>query len=382
MDLEPIRNAVLAAISPIKEVGPDTSAPKDFLFSAKRTDAGQQLPAYYLVYFLLVDLLGFKNLGQSEKIAWSVPVDFEGRAFLIEYRKFGLGIFAAELPADETASGEIARLIHRGVKAAASYFDWRAEQAVKSSKLNVINRSADLYERFQFFADQYEVKRTEAEHRASESIKTPLKNGFNTLSLAFGFHREAAWLALSAIESFFSWTEHVFIHLAILQGRCTAGDDIAKLAEARWEIKFKTALDINDPETKRYYDELIIIRRQFRNFVAHGSFGKQGEAFQFHSGTGAVPVRLPYHEDMTSFRFGRGIDFVDHEAVTLIHAFINHLWSGPRAPARIYLEHRLPLILTMAQSGEYARAMSSEDDMAELTNHLVGVMDRNANMDF
>jgi hypothetical protein len=42
-----------------------------------------------VVYFLLVDLLGFKNLGTFEKIAWSVPVDFEGRAFLIEHRKAG-----------------------------------------------------------------------------------------------------------------------------------------------------------------------------------------------------------------------------------------------------------------------------------------------------
>jgi hypothetical protein len=83
---------------------------------AERTNAGNQLPAYYLVYLLLVDLLGFENLGKWEKIAWSVPVDFEGRAFLIDHRKSGLGVFAAELPRDETAAGEIVSLIRKGSK--------------------------------------------------------------------------------------------------------------------------------------------------------------------------------------------------------------------------------------------------------------------------
>ena len=61
---------------------------------------------------------------------------------------------------------------------------------------------------------------------------------------------------------------------------------------------------------KPFYDELVFVRRQVRNFVAHGAFGKQGEAFKFHSKAGAVPVMLPHknksnrfslHEDM-SFR--------------------------------------------------------------------------------
>jgi hypothetical protein len=95
-----------------------------------------------------------------------------------------------------------------------------------------------------------------------------------------------------------------------------------------------------------------------------------------------VPIRLPHHQG-ASFRFGSGTDFVDHEAITLLHAFIDHLWSGSRSPARIYLqEYDLPLILTMAQKGEYARAMASEDDMTAFAHHLAVVMDRHADMDF
>jgi hypothetical protein len=173
-NIETIRSAALAAVSPLKPAGPGTAATKeDFLITAERTEAGNELPAYYLVYFLLVDLLGFKNLGTWEKIAWRVPVDFEGRAFLIQHGKFGVGVLAAELPGDETAAGKIVSLIRKGIKAAEPYFDWRAEQAIKESKLNVINRSKDLYQRFQFFVNQYGAKRAEYERNATEWNAVP-----------------------------------------------------------------------------------------------------------------------------------------------------------------------------------------------------------------
>jgi hypothetical protein len=128
---------------------------------------------------------------------------------------------------------------------------------------------------------------------------------------------------------------------------------------------------------------LLTIRRQLRNFIAHGAFGKDGEAFLFHSDCGTVPVRLPYQLATKSFRFGRGIEFVDHEAINFLRTFIEHLWSGPRAPAKLYIQdHGMPLILTMAQSGEYSRAMASEESMTEFSDHLAGLMDRSANMDF
>jgi hypothetical protein len=122
-------------------------------------------------------------LGQFDKVAWSVPVDLQGQAFLIEHRKFGLGVFAPELPESEAIAAEIVRLIQNAVKIAEPYFDWRAEQAVRASKLNVVNKTKDLFERFSFFADQYDAKRADVNrlpiltpHRLP--ILTPSSGGF------------------------------------------------------------------------------------------------------------------------------------------------------------------------------------------------------------
>ena len=370
-----IRQKARTAIRPLKTVSSE-------YFGRNRTKAGRGLPDYYLVYFLLVDLLGFEDLGRHDKIAWSIPVDLDGQVLFIEHWKLGLGVFSSHNTDSEEAAKEVVRLVKRGVKVAQPYFDWRAQDAVMRSQVNVRNRSSELHDRFQFLLDLYEAKRTESEVAFKVS-----SSGFRLPD--YRVRRQVEWLALSVIESFFSWTEHVFIHLATLQGKCTTGDGIGNLAAGEWGSKFKSALDISDPTLKRYYDELTSVRNQVRNFVAHGAFGKDGEAFRFHSGAGAVPVLLPHHLGHHSYRFPdslslsrRNKESSGHDAIALIQEFISHIRSGPLAPAWIYLDSGEDLILTMAQSGTYQLAMASEEAMTEFTEGLTYFNDMHANMDW
>ena len=380
MWVDDIRDKAGKAIAPLIPANEKTIAPKDFLLTAMRTEAGRRLPPYYFAYFLLVDLLNFRNIGRSEKIAWSVPVDFEGKAFLIEHRKFGVGVFAENLPDDEAAAAEIVHLIQNGVKAAQPYFDQLASDAVAGSNLNVVNKSSQLFDRYRYHSKLHREKHEEAERRKDERVVTTMGNMTSTTVPVFDLRREANWLALAAIECFFSWTEHVFIHMAILSGSCITGAAVATLARSDWPTKYKAALDLDDPISKQFYDELVSVRRQIRNFIAHGSFGKQGEAFSFHSSAGAVPVRFSDRTD--DFRVGLGVDFEELEAISIIERFVDHLWSGPRAPARIFLESGLPLILPMAAQGDYRKAMASESEMIEFTDYLGGMADNAANMDW
>ena len=84
----------------------------------------------------------------------------------------------------------------------------------------------------------------------------------------------------------------MLIHIAILQGKLKTGEGVADLAAAQWSEKVKTAIGLADAKVKWLFDELLTIRRQIRNYMARSAFGKQGEAFQFHSSAGAVPVNL------------------------------------------------------------------------------------------
>lgn len=279
-DLEAIRDRVLQAIRPLKPLDSSTEHDPKTLFNAKRTNAGRGLPPYYLVYFLLVDLLGFSHAGKWEKSAWAVAVDWNGRGFLIEHRKMGLGVFAQDVERDEPAVREIVIRIRKAVRAAQPFFEWLAGEAVSRSEVNVVNNASYLYGRYGFLRDSYFSKRDEYEKRKDERIDTQVttsNDGTWTHSSFPAYHliAESNWLAISAVEAFFAWTEHILIHVALLTGKKSTATEVTEMAEADWPIKFRSALDLTDPKAKTHYDQLISLRKELRNYVAHGAFGKQ-----------------------------------------------------------------------------------------------------------
>jgi hypothetical protein len=386
-DFDKLRERVLRAISPLRPSAGITAQSLDFLLTAGQTQVGRDLPAHYLIYFMLVDLLRFQDLGHSEKIAWAIPVDFNGKAFTIEYRKFGIGVYTRDAEKEEDSAKRIIGLIWRGVAAAGPFFEWLATTAVNTSKLNVKNNCGWLFERFLYLQSRFQAASAEADERKDESLEhtTQLKNGITCHTIEFPYYelkRNSTWLGLAAVDAFFSWTEHLFIHIAILQGHLTAGDQVAELADSEWNVKFKTALDLSDATTKQHFDKLIVIRRQLRNYIAHGAFGKNGEAFHFHSIVGAVPVLLTQKPGKGRFMLAGGGEFDEDSALKEIDEFIAHLWSGSCAPARIYLEEAsLPTILTMASDGTYASAMRSVKDMEAFVDEMARRFDDAANMD-
>ena len=63
MEIDDVKARVRTAVAPL--------APADakVAFWGNRSTAGRSLPPYYLVYFLLVKLLRFNDLGRAEKVA-------------------------------------------------------------------------------------------------------------------------------------------------------------------------------------------------------------------------------------------------------------------------------------------------------------------------
>jgi len=387
-ELETIREKALRAIRPLKPLDSSTEHDPKTFFLARRTDAGRELPPYYLVYFLLVDLLGFPHAGQWEKTAWSVAVDWKGRGFLIEHRKMGLGVFAQDVERDESAAHQLVIRIQKAVRAAQPFFEWLAGEAVSRSEVNVVNNASSLFGRYGFLRDSYHSKRNEYEKRKTERVVTQgtaLGGGTSTHSSFPAFHliAESNWLAISAVEAFYAWTEHIFIHVTLMTGRQSTATQVTEMAEADWSVKFQSALGLTDSDAKTHYDRLVSLRKELRNYVAHGAFGKQGEAFFFHSGAGAVPVLLPHKVGSRKFKLAHGLSFDASAAFSAMEDFIKYLWSGERAPAERYIQQsELPLILTYVHDGTYSRAMNSVEDMEDFVRHLSGEFDRAVDMDW
>lgn len=207
-EIDSLRNRVRKILNPIASaVDKGTKAEMNFLFTTDRTEAGRNLPPYYLVYFLFVDLLGYKNLGQFEKISWSIPIDYNGTTYVLEHRKLGMGLFASDKEHQEPECQEIVRKIQNAVIAAQPYFEWFAKEALKKSEVNVLNHSLRLHDRYKFLVKAARKKAKEAHSRKDENIRTHRsESSWSVRTPYYELTREAEWLALSAIDAFYSFT--------------------------------------------------------------------------------------------------------------------------------------------------------------------------------
>lgn len=360
---------ILKAIYPIRKPDEKTRHIENEESELTRQSSNSILPEYYLIYFLFVDLLKFKNLGQWEKVAWVIPIDFKGIYYTIEYRKFGIGIFGDR--DYDSNIGEIIRRVKKAVKIAEPYYENIAKSKSEGTELNVINNSASLYNRYLYFVDLYAEK-------AKNNTSFRLFEGYRE-------RQQEAWLALSAIDSFFSWTEQVFIHIGILKSYLKTGKEVIMFADLDWKSKYKKIIPLKEKNEKLCYDKLSDIKCQLRNFYAHGAFGKTGEAFEFHSSTGAVPLKITStinNKKEYSIHGPKG--FQESDALTVIDLFIKKvLWTNGRELAQVYImESGLPTILSHANDGVYQKAMSGAKEMINFLTNLSSEFDDAANMDW
>ncbi len=242
-----ISSNVERILNPLKPATSHTKAPADFYMKARRCDVGDLLPAYYLIYFMLADLLHYTNSGRAEKVAWSIPIDYKGSAYLIEHRKFGVGLFTNNPEKKQCESREIAIRLKKAVKAAETYFASIAKEAVNESKVNLINKARPLFSRYEFFHNEYIKKKNEATGNKGKLIDRKISRpDGSTLTYKsdayYSLMREANWLAFSAIESFFSWTEHVFLSISLLTDKISTASEVADMRNLNWKKMYAKTL--------------------------------------------------------------------------------------------------------------------------------------------
>jgi hypothetical protein len=383
-DLAEVRARAFRCLEPARPALNDDAAEPKLLFTGQRTDAGRTLPPYYLVYFLLVDLLEFRNLGQFEKLAWSVPIYYQGKVFLVEHRKFGLGVFCVDPSAHEGLAADLVSRIWSACKAAEPYFRHRAAKAVTSGLLNIHNQHRALWGRYNFLRRRLQTAR--ASH-ARENAKPPVSRELGANIWLRDVRRQmhageqVGWLTQSVIEAFFAWSEHTFVHYAVLAGSVLDGKELLALTQAEWRSKFKSAFSVTSPKWKNHYDALIRIREEHRNYVAHGAFGKDGRAFQFHSGAGATPLRIEMNGRQAGVTLLEHRVTEDEASIDAVDSFISTLKVDAK-PQWLHVASGLPTILTFSRDGTYRAALSNARSMNAFIRHWTRIVDDAANMDW
>ncbi|MGJ8560126.1 MAG: hypothetical protein ACSHX3_07820 [Litorimonas sp.] len=376
--IEKTRNNVLKAMSGI-------SKPSEESKVQGQSSGFRGIPHsnYYLIFLMMVDLLEYDYFGPAEKLAYGIPFDFNGLRCCVTYQKFGM-----RLSCSEGADGEaIYKVIQKGIKAAKPYFLWRADQASTSSNLNLESKCPQLWEKYQYLREQsrqlLDKFETDKDRVVVEEGETDKGWKFTSTSYpAYEFLEQGKWMHESAVDAFFAWCEQALVHIAILKGELTNGKEIVDVLKGDFGQKCKLVFDLKLVDEKAAYDDILSLRNELRNYIAHGSFGKDGAAFSFHTATGAVPLRVLDKKSRSEFAFESAATRDWKSDYQRIETFLDRLWENGRAPAKQFLETGYPSILTYAVDGTYKKAMASEDMMESFLNHLGRMMDNSANMDF
>ena len=116
--------------------------------------------------------------------------------------------------------------------------------------------------------------------------------------------------------------------------------------------------------------------------MAHGAFGKNGEAFQIHTGAGAVPLLMPHQNGSSRFSMQSGIEFNEEEAIKAVEEFMSFYWESKVFPEVIYMQSSLPAILPFASDSTYSTAMASVEEMESFVEYQSKLHDDAANMDW
>ncbi len=375
---ENIKLLVLKNLGDIRQPNDFTLARNDFLLNPYESEFSSLLPDGDLIYILFINFLEFKNLGRSEKISWSIPIDYQGKLFLLELRKSGLGLFMQDEIDDEKRSKEIICHINKAIKSYKPFLKDIKKNIFNTHEIILNNNFCNLFERYEYFQKSFKkiIKEYVLEHRKNK------EDVILSLSLYLRPEcREAQHIAIAMIYAFFDLTEHLFVLIyAISSKENIDGKEILRILKKNWKEKYIKIFNVEqNKEEKTFFDKLVLIRKELRNFIIHGSFGKNGEEFSFASSIGSVPMSLGCAKN--SIRITDSAFNIISVAKTL-EQFINFLQSGKYQLAYLYVQSELPVSLKMHADGTYSNALQAFDNMKNLIDKMYYLREMHNNMDY
>lgn len=351
MDLDAIKARAGEAVRPLKQ--PSDWSNLDRTSCTVCIGAVHGLGEAHFVLALLVDLLGYEYSGRGEKRLWSIPVELNDTNLFIEDGKFGMEILAPNIPFVEDVAREVVNCIDRGIQSVREsvYFEEWIRECAGDDNAILASDSILLHDKFLFFREEFQRHWVEFEQCKSQNCIADPANIVGRIeqhSKCAGIREKAAWIGQSAIDCFFFWTEHIFMHLAVLLereevnsiGKCN------KLIKNDWKSKYKSVFDTEADEEASLFLHTLTEIRESRNFTTHGRFGQRGERLWVPTRRGCFPYNVKSSRSRDPWcRLNDEMGFTERESLQAIERFIEYLWSGARQPARMLLQETpLPLI--------------------------------------
>lgn len=352
-----------------------------------------QIYSPFIVFIIFVYLKGFKFHGKEEKVAWTIPIKYKGKPFILTHRKFGFRIIS-NYESDEIKQLGIEAMtqIKKVIPYAETLFEPFVKEQVAKGKITLENQYRAIKSRYEFFR-----KKATSEFKKAKPAKTKRKvkkqevKGILTEMISTHNSSTKYWAAgnnyaTAMLDSYFCLIEHSFVLLLpFLQHINIDEIDLEKFIGENWKQKLKLVIPLSgDKEALQLFERLDKIKEELRNPLTHGYFLKEGNSFYVHTpNLGAIPMSLTNRNNHFHYGF-YSIQNLNFEKICKCFDDFDKLIKSKKTTkfGMLYIEAGLDIAFDKDSSVRYQSAMTTIDHFKKFIWYEAMQQDNAANMDW
>jgi len=276
----------------------------DSIFSYKNISTGNYDPPAYVVAFIFLYVLKFRNFGSFEKIWWHTYFQYKNTVFLIRDYKFGT--WSLEAKTDSEAAIELVPEIIGKIRSAARHGDKILRSAFKAEidkgQFYLNNGYGKLRSAYEFFLEETNAALAVLEDFAAQESgkKHDLQEITENHNRRLHLQRIVSYRAIPLINAFFSLLEFILDVFYAFQQPPLSFFEFRKLT---WQDRFKAAISLEpgSPVVK-LYEQLVNVKTQYRNPLTHGLTNESSLLVPFPF-AGLVPISYEHLSNTVHFGF-------------------------------------------------------------------------------
>jgi hypothetical protein len=331
-------------------------------------------------------LIGSRDLGRADKLAWEYPFTYRGRACSLAMMKFGLRLY---LQSEEGSDGGAdANAIVSKLIAASGLLERHVlrpfvEEQVSENRIVVRNQAGQLRGMYQYFRDLAEAayagdgmlaRRFDEQHKDSL-----LLSQFR----AIPEQQEAFFATVAMITAYFSLLEHLLVFALAVSSPAAAQEPLKDFIGLRLLEKYKRLFDVaGDQVAQGYYSRLHEVAEKWRNPYGHGGFDKKDGALSVASpGLGTIPLMLSDIRSHPAFHFLPARETSFDEVTTFFDELDAWLRQGQVGPGIAWADAGLDISFEPERLQEMREAIAN-GTFNDLLERVSYIDDQLTNMDW
>jgi len=354
-------NKIRLILKDFKPFEPASNAPYEFV----NISTGNFNPPSYIVQILLLEILGLKNYGRMDKVLWHTYFWYKNYPFMIRDYKFGSWTIKG-LRNDEKISQlaeEIQSKIIKSSKILDKVLYNELKSEVEKERFYLNNMYSKLLSIYDFYEEKVLDTIGELEKFQKNVKEIEISNIIKNLNIKLNLEKTISKYSFALILSFFSFLEFL---LDVIYAFEQPNKKFFEFRKKKWYERFKLVFPINkNKELKHLYDDLIDIRRDYRNPLAHGLTNEVSLLVPLPF-AGLVPLSYEFLSEKTYYGF---VEIEKDDASKIIGTFRKLLKfveeEEPYKFYTLYLSYGFPIPINAQESSKIKKEMTTYEEFKE-----------------